>query len=236
MFNKSKAPNQQSLLTNGRYIIPNKTLVQIAQSAARANINHLSIGVRFIEMHLKCITDTPGYEDLFEKDERVINVKAKIIRDKNSDVKEASCVYEVITPFTPKSSVVCTMGVYASGRCSGYGPDNEKSLQYFAFLIAQSLFDSDEYLCRISRKCLKEKKFPRFFPKTFVGLKKVCTSNFDVSVQETSNNVERKYEADIVADNETTLDEAMDVKNVHTAKKLVDKSFVLTSFVKGINI
>ena len=57
-----------------------------------------------------------------------------------------------------------------------------------------------------------------------------------MTVQETSNNVERKYEADIVSDNETTLDEAMDVKNVHTAKKLANKSFVLTSFVKGINI
>ena len=236
MFNKSKAPNQKALLKNGRYIIPNKTLVQIAQSAARVDINYLSIGVRFIEIHLKSACDTPGYEDLFETDEAAINVKAKIIRDKHSDVKEASCVYEVITPFTPKESVVCTMSVYASGRCSGYGPDNEKPLQYFAFLIAQSLFDSDEYLKIVARKSLKEEKFTRFFPKTFVGLKKVCTSNFDVTVQETSNNVERKYEADVVSDNETTLDEAMDVKNVHTAKKLANKSFVLTSFVKGINI
>ncbi len=233
------AMNKIMTENNWRRKIPNDCLVNITKLAATNGINYLRLGVRFITLDMVPSDSTEGYEDIYKNSERIINVKVKMIRSKEYAMSEASCVYEVMVPFTKYQTWVCRIGIFANGSTNNKRSkeENDKSLQYYAFLVAKTFFDSNAFIINV--KPLDSPSNPQntlFFPNSLYELQNICAHNFDTTVVEKSNQPSRKNQYDISnADNETSLDEVCDVKNVHTEKDVSNGKYVINTFVRGIN-
>ena len=218
--------------------IPNDCLIEITRLASTNNINYLRLGIRFITLNLVPSDSMEGYEDIHKNSERIINVKVKMIRSKEYAMSEASCVYEVLVPFTKYQTWVCRIGIFANGSTNNKRSkeENDRSLQYYAFLVAKSFFDSNAFITNV--KPLDDPSNPEssFFPNSLYELQNVCAHNFDTSVVEKSNQPDRKNHYDVSnTDDETSLDEVCDVKNVHTEKDVSNGKYVINTFVRGIN-
>lgn len=207
-----------------------ESVLKIVRSASEKDIRFLDIGVRSFVIEAQPIK--AGYDKLFYDDEVIINAKTKIIEEKAEplSMREANVTYEIIIPYTSMWNYVCTLSAFASAQTTR---GNENALKYYTFLIAKSIFDSDEFLNNIHRFDIEE-RLEKFFPVNMESLHNVRKTMFDVTLIEQTSNKNKKEKYDFNVRNEITLDESLNVRNLHQEKPKFRRSFSISTFIRGI--